>query len=176
MAKKTDKKTVSNLSLFIGTILDLIETDELLDMKKAVSVCSRIDKFLYDVDRQLKKKGNDEYYQLDFSSADMQALAVAAEKQVTKLRPKCTYRSMRKALDKMTIEDVGIPLTDYRKWTDDTCQLFFVIGSLHRLQCVASYQATILDILEKEDEDGKIENVMLKTLREVLKKDSPNIW
>jgi hypothetical protein len=76
----------------------------------------------------------------------------------------------------MTIEDVGIPVADYRAWTTDICQLFFVVGSLHRLQCVASYQATILDILEKEDEDGKIENVMLKTLREVMKNGSSNIW
>lgn len=173
MTLATKTKNVSNLALTVCAIRDLIEADE-LNMTKIQSYGPKIDKFLYDVDRQLKKKGADEYYKIDISSEDLQAIAEASEKKVNQLRPKCTYRSMRKALDKISVEG-KILAEPYMKWRDNIPPLFYVCGLLHRLQCVASYQATVLDVLEEEENSNKIENVMMNTLRNAIKK-GPDIW
>lgn len=173
MSKLNKQKTVSNLAMQICTILDFIEVDQ-LDINKLVAYGPKMDKFMYDIDRQVKKKSQDEFYKLDINSADLQAIAIAAEKHVNKLRPKCTYRSMRKALELMAVDNVIAPDV-YRKWCKSTTDLFYVCGLLHRLQCVMSYQATLFDLLEADEEANKIENVLMNALKDVIKK-GPNVW
>lgn len=170
-------KNVSNLASTMCAILDEIEVEE-VNIKKICSIGMKIDKFMYDLDRQLKKKANDEFYELDFKSADLQAISTACEKHVNKLRSKCTYRSMRKTVNNMMIdEEVGIPAEKYHAWNASTCDLFYAVGVLHRLQCVSSFQAIVLDILEGEEEVNKIENVMLKALKDAVRKDKgTNVW
>lgn len=173
MSRATKNKTVSNSALFVCTILDLIEPDE-LSLNKVYAIGPRVDKFLYELDRQVRKKMADEFYKLDISSADLQSIALAAEKHVNKLRPKCTYRSMRKALTANEV-DGWITKKDYDDWATKTTTIFYVCGLLHRLQCVASYQANLLTLVEHEEEANKIENVMLNTLKSAIAK-GPNVW
>lgn len=173
MSRATKNKTVSNMALFICSILDLIEPDD-IDLNKIHAVGPRIDKFLYDLDRQIKKKMDDEFYKLDITSADLQSIALAAEKHVNRLRPKCTYRSMRKSLIASEVNG-WITKKDYEDWAVNITTIFYVCGLLHRLQCVMSYQANLLTLVEQEDEANKIENVMLNTLKSAIAK-GPNVW
>ena len=166
-------KTVSNTAMFVCTILDLIEPND-LDMRKVYNMGPRIDKFLYDMDRQIKKASADEFYQLDISSEDLQSIALAAEKHVNKLRQKCTYRSMHKTLSSFADEH-AVEASKVNAWMGDIKLLFYVCGLLHRLQCVCSYQAIMLHLSESEKEHYKIENVMARALRDAIKK-GPDVW
>lgn len=173
MSLATKTKNVSNTSLMVSTILNIIEQEE-LDFNKLQSLGMKIDKFLYDMDRQIKKKGQDEYYQLDISSKDLQSIAEAAEKHIAKLRNKCTYRSMKKSIDKMAI-DGKIPAEPYIEWRKGIPPLFYVCGLLQRLLCVTSYQSIVLDILEAEDNAYEMGNVLFSAIKDEIKK-GPNVW
>ena len=89
---------VTNLALTMCRIRDLMEHE--FDKVKIVQSLYRLEKFMGDIDRQIKKAVKDEMYELDFMAEDLVILSEAAELQLAKLRPQCTFKSIEKKFKK----------------------------------------------------------------------------
>lgn len=158
-------KTVSNLALTICSILDVLE-EPVLDLHKFSSYSFKIDKMFYDLDRHIRKKIKDEFYQLDFKHFDLVAMADAAKKHLNKLQGKLTFSSMHKYLLGKS------PLTQgqFSEWQQEVMLISACVTMLNRIVFIFSYQAILVSVLEGEDEMFKIENVLLNAIKEEIGK------
>ncbi len=159
------EKKVSNLSLTMCKILDVLEPD-VLDLIKIKSIGVAIDKFFYDVDRQIRKKIKDEFHQLDFTHHDLVLISDSAKKHLNRLQPKCTYASMKKTIVSMLPLHSG----DFTKYQQEMIDNSYIVTLLNRIVSVSSYQAILVELLEGEDQMFSMENVLSTVLDELRSK------
>lgn len=153
---------VTKLALTLCRIRDLLEND--FTKEKVVQSYYSIEKFMGDIDRQLKKAIKDEMYELDFMSADLIALADAAEMQLSKLRPSCTFKSIEKKFKK------GIANVDeFNVWMSEHYVTTQAVAVLQQFVSGFSYQAMMTALIEAEKDSNKFENVCLEAILDELK-------
>ena len=153
---------VTNLSLTMCRIRDLMEHE--FDKVKIAQSLYKLEKFMGDIDRQLKKAVKDEMYELDFMAEDLVALSEAAESQLAKLRPQCTFKSIEKKFKK------GIcNIEEFKVWMQDHYITAQAVAILQQFATGVSYQAMMASLIEAEKESNKFENVCLEAILSELR-------
>lgn len=153
---------VTNLALNMCKIRDFLEQDE-FDVVKFCSRYHNIEKFLYDVDRQISRALKDEFYQLDFTSEDMLALADVSQSIYNKIRHKCSFKCMENKVKSM--QDIK----EFIAWQQEQKYWSHAVTSTQGMHSAFSYMALLVKMIEEQKKAESFEFACLDAILSILK-------
>ena len=154
---------VTNTSLNIGKILDVLEKDN-ATLNEIVHLTRVIDMTINNVQRFMQRNLRDNDYELDFTSMDLDAVAVCADIYIDKFRKDILLEN---ALNDFKDKDeVGSTIVD--DWTKRLVDTLYVIKTLTHLSNMFHYLSAISSLLENEEDDFNSAAIM--AIKEYLRK------
>ena len=152
---------MTNLLDNIGKARDLIESK---DHKKILAKIHIFEIVWKEVKRTVDRHVKDENFTLDFNYYDRSDLSHVIAEYLNNYLQKFRVNTLIKNLDKHEKIDAKL----FKEFNTNLCDFMYIDAKLREAQKILSYYALILYVIEKEKEQGSLDNVLLKTIRSFL--------
>ena len=152
---------MTNLLDNIGKARDLIESK---DHKKILAKIYLFEIVWKEVKRTVDRHVNNENFTLDFNHYDIADLSNEIADYLNNYPQKFRINTLIKNLDEHEKIDANI----FIKYVTNVTDLMCIDTKLREAQRILSYYALILYVIEKEKEQGSLDNVLLKIIKSFL--------